>query len=440
MSLRGRPLWFEGQLIRPQHLQQLERWIEGLVDARADAVAPYPWGVHSLALDASMLPLGKLAIATCVAIMRDGTHLEIPSKDGTPPPLAVPPDVTERVVNLTVVARAGDGAEVGTDTSRYSVLQQEARDTTGTAPAAAVSVGIPRLLLQLDGEQDDDVVCLPVARIRRVDATGAVLLDTDFVPPSLRAGADARFQTFAREIEGMLSGRGQLLAARIDPSHAGTDLASMIDFSLLMLINTYEPVFAALSRSVETPPHEFHREAIRLAGALATFSRTRRRPPALPDWNHGNPGPVLSSLTLAISEALGLLSDEAATALPLQSRGHGLWVSLISDRGLLSGATFVLAVTGAMDPERIRVIIPAQAKLGPAEAIRDLVNLQLPGIPLRPMPVVPREIPYRSGTVYFELDRSAELWRQMRGSPAFVLHIGTEIPELTMEFWAIRQS
>jgi type VI secretion system protein ImpJ len=387
-----------------------------------------------------MLPLGKFGIESCVAILPDGTPLEIPSKDEAPPSLAIPPDVVDRIIKLAVVARAGDGLEVGSEAARFQLRQQEARDSTGTGQMAQVPIGMPRLRLLLDGQPEDDMICLPIARIRRVEASGAVLLDPDFVPASLRIGAHPRFASFARDIEGMLAGRGKSLAARIDPSHAGSDVASMVDFSLLLLINTYEPVFATLGRSFDAAPSELHREAIHLAGALATFSRTRRRPAGLPDWNHADPGTVLTALSIAISEALGLLSVESAIALPLQFRGQGLWVSLISDRGLLAGAMFVLAVTGAIDPERIRAIIPGQAKVGPAEAIRDLVNLQLPGIPLRPMPVVPREIPYRAGTVYFELDRTVELWRQMRGSPAFVIHVGTEIPELAMEFWAIRQN
>lgn len=440
MSLHSRPLWFEGQLIRPQHLQQAQRWLEALLDVRMHGVAAYCWGVQSLQIDESLLPLGKVGLAGGVVIMRDGTPLHIPAREEPPPPLAVPPEAAGKVVHLAMVARAGDGLEVGADGARFVLIQQEARDSTGPGRIAQVQVGMPRLRLLLDGDIDNDLVCLPVARVHRVEASGAVQLDAGFVPPSLRIGAHPRLAAFAREIEGMLAGRGSKLATRIDPGRAGSDVASLVDFSLLLVLNTYEPVFAALGRSPDAAPVELHREAIRLAGALGTFSRKRRQAPALPDWNHADPGPVLAALSLSISEALGLLTTETAIALPLQSRGQGLWVSLIADRGLLSGATFVLAVAGAIDPERIRTIIPAQAKLGPAEAISDLVNLQLPGIPLRPMPVAPREIPYRAGTVYFEADRTVEMWRQMRASPAFVLHVGTEIPELTLEFWAIRQN
>lgn len=439
MSLRARPLWFEGQLVRPQHLQQLQRWLESMIEDRIGGVSPFSWGVAALEFDASLLPLGKFGIESCRAILPDGAPIEIPARDDRPAPIAVPPETTDRVVKLAIPARAADELEVGIAAARFRLKQQTARNTTGESQPAQIAVGIPTLRLILDGDPEGELVCLPVARIDRVDPAGRVLLDPGFVPPCVRLGGHSRFAAFAREIEGMLSGHGDSLARRVDPARAGFGVATMVDFALLQLINGHEPVFATLARSAELGPHALYHEALRLAGALATFSRTDRRPPPLPDWRHDDPGPCLAAITVVIRDLIGQLSTDTAISLPLQPRGQGVWVSPITDRPLLSGAAFVLVVSAAVDPEQLRSSLPSQAKIGPAEAIRDLVTLQLPGIALRPMPVAPREIPYRSGSVYFELDRTSDLWRQLQQSPAFVLHIGSEFPGLVLEFWAIRQ-
>lgn len=439
MSLRARPLWFEGQLVRPQHLQQLQRWIETLTEERAAAADPLAWGVASIELDASLLALGRVGIEGCRAIMPDGTALDLPARDDRPAPLAIPPETTGRLVKLAIPMRTADELEVGIAAARYRLKQHPARNTTGDTQAAQIAIGIPALRLILEGEPEDELACLPLARIDRVDASGRVLIDPGFIPPSLRLGAHPRFAAFAREIEGMLAGHGNSLALRVDPSRAGSGVATMIDFALLQLINGSEPVFASLARSPDLKPHALYHEAIRLAGALATFSRSTRRPPPLADWQHDDPGLGLAAVAGVIRDLLGQLSTDTAISLPLQLRGPGVWVSPIADRPLLSGAVFVLVVSAATDPEKLRSSLPAQAKIAPAEAIRDLVNLQLPGIALRPMPVAPPEIPYRSGSVYFELDRSSDLWRRLQQSPAFVLHIGGEFPGLTLEFWAIRR-
>ena len=57
---------------------------------------------------------------------------------------------------------------------------------------------------------------------------------------------------------------------------------------------------------------------------------------------------------------------------------------------------------------------------------------------LQPMAVAPRQIPYHAGFVYFELDKSNELWRSLKTSGGVAFHQAGEFPGLSMEFWAIR--
>jgi type VI secretion system protein ImpJ len=73
------------------------------------------------------------------------------------------------------------------------------------------------------------------------------------------------------------------------------------------------------------------------------------------------------------------------------------------------------------------------------ERIRQLVNVSMSGIPVAPLPVAPRQIPYHSGFVYFELDRNNEFWRELQQSGGFAFHVGGEFPNLEVEFWAIRE-
>jgi type VI secretion system protein ImpJ len=99
----------------------------------------------------------------------------------------------------------------------------------------------------------------------------------------------------------------------------------------------------------------------------------------------------------------------------------------------------VLAVNAHMPGDALRGRFPTQVKIGPAERIRDLVNLQLPGVGLRPMPVAPRQIPYHAGFTYFELEtRGSELWKQLETSGGLAMHIAGDFPGLALEFWAIR--
>jgi type VI secretion system protein ImpJ len=140
----------------------------------------------------------------------------------------------------------------------------------------------------------------------------------------------------------------------------------------------------------------------------------------------------------ALRAALSAVLEQSAIAIPIEAKKFGLHVAAVGDRTLFGTAVFVLAVRADMPAEELRKRFPAQLKIGPVEKIRDLVNLQLPGIGLQAMPVAPRQIPYHAGFVYFELDQANELWGQLKTSGGISLHVAGEFPSLKMELWAVR--
>ena len=139
-----------------------------------------------------------------------------------------------------------------------------------------------------------------------------------------------------------------------------------------------------------------------------------------------------------LRRSLSMVLEQNAVPLPLEERKYGIRVSQIADRTLLEASSFVLAVRTRMPTEELRRRFPAQVKIGPVEQIRQLVNVQLPGIPVRPLAVAPRQLPYHTGFVYFELDRASEFWAGLRTSGGFAIHVSGEFPGLEMEFWAVR--
>ena len=103
-------------------------------------------------------------------------------------------------------------------------------------------------------------------------------------------------------------------------------------------------------------------------------------------------------------------------------------IAAIPDSDLAKTARFVLAAKAQLQPERLQASLPTLVKIGPVERIRDLVNLNLPGIALRSLPVAPRQIPYHAGFLYFALDRSGDLWKVTEQSRALAMHIAGSSP------------
>ncbi len=109
----------------------------------------------------------------------------------------------------------------------------------------------------------------------------------------------------------------------------------------------------------------------------------------------------------ALREALSMLIDSKATPIPIVEKAYGIHVAMLADKTLLDNASFILVVRADVPGETLRGRFGQQSKVGAVEHIRDMVNLQLPGIGLVPLPVAPRQLPYHAGSTYYELDRGS---------------------------------
>jgi len=116
----------------------------------------------------------------------------------------------------------------------------------------------------------------------------------------------------------------------------------------------------------------------------------------------------------------------------------GIGKADIHDTELLQSATFVLAVAANMPVDQIQRQFIQQSKISSPEKIRNMVSVQIPGIPLRALMVAPRQLPYHSGFSYFELDKSGQAWTEMAGARAAALHVSSTASDLNMQLWAIR--
>ena len=442
MSREHKVIWSEGMFLQPQHLQQHDRYLEKLLESRVSSATPYGWGFVKLALDNSALALGKLALSYASGIFPDGTPFDFPATHASPLPLEVPSSTKDQLIFLAVpLLRAGAkesqfDQEDGLGLARFTVTDLEVPDNA-TDNSACIQVGQLRTRLMLQSDLTDAYACLGVVRLIERRADNELVLDKSYIPPTLGVNDNGTLSGYAREVAGLLHQRGEELAAQVtQPGRGG--VAEIADFLLLQTINRYEPVFVNYTRASLLHPERLFLTCLHLAGELSTFSRESRRTPAYPEYLHDNLAKSFVPLIVDLRHSLSMVLHRSAVPIDLQDRKFGVRVAIISDQNLLKSASFVLAVNAQLSPEILRTRFPSQVKIGPVERIRDLVNLQLPGIPLRSMPVAPRQIPFHAGFNYFELERGGELWGQLERSGGMAMHIAGEFPGLELEFWGIK--
>lgn len=443
MSWNSKVIWSEGMLLQPQHLQQHDRYLHNLIELRVAGTRAYAWGFTRLVIDEQLLAQGKLALLACSAVLPDGTVLNLPQDDALPEPLDLPEDARDALIVLALPLRRMGIAETSIDPgpdnfARHRPVDYEAMDSNGLDNNALMQVGSLRLRIALEKDVANAYTTLGIARVIERRPDNRVVLDPSYCPPCLDFRAAPRLSSFGDELVGLLNQRAQALAGRLSqPGVAGA--AEIADFLMLQLINRAIPLFTHLASMTGLHPERLYAELAQLAGELATFSRPDKRAAGYPVYRHDRLMESFAPLIEDVRAALSMVVDARAVALNLEERQFGIRVAVVPDQELLRSATFVLAVNAHMPPEAVRSGFPAMVKIGSIEKIRDLVNLQLPGIALRALPVAPRQLPFHAGYTYFELDKQGEHWAQLQNSVGFAMHIPNEYPGLQMEFWAIRK-
>jgi len=444
MLSENRVVWSEGMFLRVHHFQQADRWTERFVRGATRELLPYSWGLAEFTINRELLSVGKFSLSYARGIFSDGTPFEAPGDADLPPPFELAEGVHGITIYLALPMRQHGIAEIGTAQredagTRYRRINFDVSDTNaGSFINSDIEVGRLRLSYAPSNGPLAGFERLAVGRVTEVRSDLAVLLDEKFIAPVLNCAADPPLLALVSELQGLVSHRADAIAARIaDPSVRGT--AEIADFLLLQTLNRFEPLLRHVAAQVErVHPEAFYRLCLSIAGELATFTTDSKRASHFPDYQHDDLKGSFAAVYADLRASLSSVLERTAVPIELQERRHGVRVGMVQDRTLLHQSSFVLAVRANMPAEQLRRHLPNQIKIGPVEQIAQLVNVALPGVPVRPLAVAPRQLPYSAGTVYFELDTSTALWRELEGSGAVALHVAGNFPDIVMELWAIK--
>ena len=442
MSSRNRVIWREGLFIKPQHFQQQQRHSDYALHARLSALSDYFYGLQSLAINEDYLGFGRIALVGATGILPDGTVFNIPNDDVLPTPLEVTDaSVANQKVYLALplsvsgVNEVNQGGQVAT---RLQAHRHDVRDLHSEGgDVVSLEVGRVSLRLMLEREDRSAYASLAIARILDKRPDGGLVLDPNFMPCSISVSAIPTLKRFLGESAGLVAERARSLSQRIAaPGQQG--VADVAEFMMLQLLNRAQPQLSHLARLGTLHPERLHEALVQLCGELMTFTDESRLPPEFPAYRHDDQQVSFEPVMLALRQALSTVLSPRAVSIQLRKHQYGVMVAMVNESELIASADFVLAVRARMPQEQLRKQLLQQTKVASSDKIRELISLQLPGIPLLPLPVAPRQLPYHAGYSYFQLDRQSPAWQMLAVGNTLAFHIAGDFPELDMQLWAIR--
>ncbi|MBE8595141.1 type VI secretion system baseplate subunit TssK [Xenorhabdus sp. BG5] len=442
MNKSEKVIWTEGMFLRPHHFQQAENYLEAYIRDWGIAQNPYYWGFLTLELDQELLNRGKVSLFTASGIFPDGTPFSFDATNA-PTPLQLGENPSDNHVVLAVPNCQRGKEEVifsekSDSLARFVSFEAEVNDFNAMSVGnAAIQFGKMRLRLMLESDLTPEWTALSLVYVMNKTNDKKLYLDSQFIPPLLNCHANPQIESFINQIQDLLEQRRQQISQRLSQLGRYND-SEIMDFLLLSLLNRYSGQMNHMQNLSLLHPERLFNEWLQFASELATFSQRRVPKENLPLYDHDNLTQCFNQLMFQLRQGLSIILEEHAIQLPLTEYSHGLNIATLPDANMVHTFSFILAIHADVTNDMLMNKFPAQMKIAPVGRIRELVQLQLPGISLRAMPSVPRQIPWHSGYVYFELEKEGDLWKQMEKSSGFALHLAGEFPGLNIEFWAVR--
>ena len=444
MSLSNRVLWKEGLFIRPQHFQQESRFLMSQLKQVID-ISAYHVGLEKIKFDQELLSFGKLGLTECKGVMPDGTLFNLPLTESLPSPINISNNFIGKTIYLCLPIISNGEGEVRYSTtysdsmdSRSEITFTEVKDShSENGSYAQIELLKNQYFIKSSLDDLSNYLSIPIARIKDIALDHQILLDEEFYPMSLHINAMPIFIKKLSELSDLILSRAQSIVSRISsPEKSG--VADINDFLMLLTLNRVSPLIKSIVKLGKSHPLSVYNLLASLRSELTTFVLKERFSETFYDYLHENPATSLEPLFNDIKSYLSIVTNTKVVPLPVVARQYGIYTAQVNDALLYSTAEFIIAVKAHLQPELLKNQFIQQTKISSIEQINQLVHLQLPGVPVSALPVAPRYLPYHSGFMYFQLDKTSPYWENLLTSSGFGFHITGTYPGLEIEFWAIR--
>lgn len=438
---RKRVVWKEGMLLRPQHFQQQDRYLEYQIRERTQRLGQYSWGFFMLHMDNAHLKESKVVLDRAEGIMPDGSLFAVESTME----VDIPPGQGSVSVYLGVALATNNKKETRDidhkEAARYVTCEHQLEDTyIGHHSKCDMVCSTHDLRLLIGNEPDQaQYIKLKVCEVRVAENGLGISLVEDFTPSFLYASSHKVFGKYLNEVMGMLDARGEQLAQRVGTvGQAGG--AEIGDFMMLQVVNHHEVQLERLQSGYQVSPETIHHALATLLGDLSVFNTGTKRPERGLTYTHDNQNACLRTVVQAISDLLAMVLEQHAIRLPIQQGEFGVMVAKMTDHSLPDTSFFVLVASADCDTEQLRSRLPAQLKVGTVETLRQMVTLHLPGIKIAPLAVAPRQLPFHAHKAYFRLEADAQQMASLGATAGVAMHLSGEMDGFELELWAIRKS
>jgi type VI secretion system protein ImpJ len=442
MRALTRLVWSEGMYLSPHHFQRQSRYFEDSLWFAATSLWFKPYGLAGCRMDADALQNGTVSVLHARGVFPDGLCFDIPGCDSAPEPHNIAssfsPTRDSHTVLLGIPAWRQDRKNVSgnqdpdRNESRYLVQVRAVADEVSGRDEKSVELGRKNLQLFLDTEVTEEMITLPVARVRR-DGAGRFIYDSRFVPPLLQISASDRVMSVLHELCELIDRKGRTIKEprkdqrRDRPEFYRGDFS---DFWFLHTLNSNLPALRHILLTKKSHPEELFQELSRLAGALCCFG-SDSDPRDLPAYNHDDFGICLDLLDRKIRAGLEGMLPTNCISIPLKPTSTSFWSASVDDPRYFEPSRWILSIASKTGEANIVSKTPHLVKVCSEKFVGELVRRALPGLELKHLPIPPPGI---SPTVEsFVISREGPCWEHILKTKQVGVYVPGDLPDPTLQ-------
>ncbi|MHC4469622.1 MAG: type VI secretion system baseplate subunit TssK [Planctomycetota bacterium] len=428
--------WNEGLFLRPHHLQARDAYAERLLGFHLGALAPYHYGVRTIEVDEGRLEEGTFVLRRLELILPSGEVVQVPENTRVLPRKVVEPgpgQESRMKVFLGVRRRREQAPNVSPegledpDPARYVVDRQIVYDTNTGRDSQELEFNFLIGRIFFEGEPMEDFDAYPIAEIVPPEV-GLPLsrLSKDYAPPCVRISVSEALHSAVRQLHAAAATKAARLSARADTEGIRSGGAVQGDVLSLWKLHTIHGYLPYLREAVDpgaAHPYPVFVELCRFAGQLASFS-VGGGAPELPKYDHLDPARSYADLIPKIQGLFDELVPSNFAKLPLVQEGFR-FVCDLREEWLELKNRFYVAVRSDLPETLVERWFMGTTKIACKTKIDDIVERRLRGVPTKSCER-PRVLPPREGYAYFEADREAADWADVRSDRTLAIQLAAE--------------
>lgn len=439
--------WFSGLPISQHHFQLQDKFVEQNLQLVTKMTSNYIFGLKKIELDESRLENGVISVIKCEAIMPDGTLIKVPDIDAEELNIQVDESMSGSIVYLAVPPLPNNAKYVVEDKfeatdKRYHIEEYKAYDAiTGSEDVIELQGLKLNIYLVVDTKNYQDFELLPIAKIKSVSNNKTVTIDRNYIPPILSISANEYVVDLLKNIYILSQQRRKQLVTRISNIDE-FGVAGIMELLFIQLLNRYIPILEHMYNNQQLSAEELYRVLASLSSEMRTYTHEDRGYSSIPAYKHENLTETFKILNDDLQESFLHVFEERAIKISLTYYDkYAIYVGDINNSELIDMRewSFVIACKSEIPKEQLSLTLPKIIKIASKSELSTVVSKQLPGIKISLMTSAPKQIPFMSEYVYFELDPKSSFWDSIFDSKIVSLYLTRKFAQIDIQLWAIKR-